>query len=143
VGCPKAAQTSGSQHCQAHGGGRLCQKEGCSKAVTRAPGSVYIADSVYRRNSSLVKRRRLKLRLGSRTPGEPTAGGELVLRGLQARKRNTCALVYERRSRIEHWVVLRGTGLTSRREAGNSRVDTVAFANDGLQSTSITANSCN
>jgi hypothetical protein len=28
-------------HCQAHGGGRRCQQEGCTKPVARAPGSVY------------------------------------------------------------------------------------------------------
>jgi hypothetical protein len=30
-----------SINCQAHGGGRRCQKEGCSKHVAKAPGSVY------------------------------------------------------------------------------------------------------
>jgi hypothetical protein len=31
--------SGGTQHCQAHGGGRRCQKQG-SKAVARGPGSM-------------------------------------------------------------------------------------------------------
>jgi hypothetical protein len=33
--------TQRTQHCQAHGGGKRCQQEGCSKPVARGPGSVY------------------------------------------------------------------------------------------------------
>ena len=40
-GCTKGAvKGGGTQHCQARGGGRRCQHEGCSKSA-RAPGSVY------------------------------------------------------------------------------------------------------
>jgi hypothetical protein len=35
------AQTTCMPHCLAHGGGRRCQKEGCSKSVAHAPGSVF------------------------------------------------------------------------------------------------------
>jgi hypothetical protein len=38
-GCTKAAATGGTLHCVAHGGGRRCQQEGCTKSVARAPGS--------------------------------------------------------------------------------------------------------
>jgi hypothetical protein len=42
-GCAKGATDGGTQHCQAHGGGKRCQKEGCSKAVAQGPGSVLCA----------------------------------------------------------------------------------------------------
>jgi hypothetical protein len=35
------AQTNGTPHCIAHGGGRRCQHAGCSKAVAKAAGSMY------------------------------------------------------------------------------------------------------
>jgi hypothetical protein len=40
-GCSKGAATGGTPHCIAHGGGRRCEREGCSKSVARAPGSLY------------------------------------------------------------------------------------------------------
>ncbi len=33
VGGPKAAATGGTQHCKAHGGGKRCQQEGCTKSA--------------------------------------------------------------------------------------------------------------
>jgi hypothetical protein len=38
---PKAAVGGGTQYCNAHGGFTRCHHEDCSKAVARAPGSVY------------------------------------------------------------------------------------------------------
>jgi hypothetical protein len=108
AGFSKAAATGGTPCCVAHGGGRRCKVEGCSKPVVRAPGAVVCtADSVYRahRKSSLVKRRRLKLRLGSRTTCESSrrsdGGGELMQRSPQASKREwqTCPCTRV----LNHW----------------------------------------
>ena len=40
-GCSKAAAVGGTQRCSAHGGGKRCQKPGCTKAVAQTPGSVF------------------------------------------------------------------------------------------------------
>ena len=39
-GCCKSA-IGDTEHCKAHGGGRRCQQDGCTKPVAHAPGSVY------------------------------------------------------------------------------------------------------
>ena len=39
-GCTKSARGS-TQRCKAHGGGKRCRQDGCSKPVAQAPGSVY------------------------------------------------------------------------------------------------------
>ena len=41
AGCTKQAASGGTPHCKAHGGGKRCQHEGCSKAAR--PGTPHCA----------------------------------------------------------------------------------------------------
>jgi hypothetical protein len=72
------AQTTCMPHCLAHGGGRRCQKEGCSKSVAHAPGSVFCARPVCGAHCRSPTARNLRcapaslsceLRLGGKTCG--------------------------------------------------------------------------
>jgi hypothetical protein len=77
-------QVGGTLHCIAHGGGRRCQQQGCSKAVARAPGSTLCTLCLRGRHTAAARRCGDAVTLSTRpvtqlarTRGDPAAGGGL------------------------------------------------------------------